>query len=518
MKKLPIGDSSFSAIVEDNLLYVDKTKKIYELISKGKKYFLSRPRRFGKSLTISTLEAIWNGRKELFKGLWIEKSDWTWEKYPVMRLDMSGGDSRVREILERSIKFDLKVVADKYEVSLNQELPLADTLKELILNVYKKYNQKVVILIDEYDKPIIEHLTKENLHIAKENREILKNFYGVIKIMDEYVRFVFMTGVSKFSKVGVFSGLNNLSDITMNPQYGDLVGLTQEELESNFDEYINELAKVEELDKEQTLDKIRDWYNGFRFSKGDVTVYNPYSTLLLFGSYNFENYWFSSGTPTFLINLIKDNNYDFSKMDSFESNSKIFDSYEIEDLNIQALLYQTGYVTIKDYVASFNSYILGYPNREVRISFSEHLIEIASGVRRENLATPIRELVLSLRSSEMDKFFKVLKVFFANVPQDIQLTNEKYYQTIFYVLFLLIGIHVKAEVQTGDGRIDAVIKANEKIYLFEFKLNDTAESALKQIRDKEYFKKYLLEKDVKLVGVEFSKETKNIGRWLVEEV
>ncbi len=510
MKKLPIGIQTFSEIIEEKYLYIDKTETIYQLINSGKVYFLSRPRRFGKSLLLSTLEAIFKGKNELFKGLWIYGQPFEWKEHPVIRIDFSKKHIGNSAELKEFIKIELQDIAEYYKIALVRE-HYDDIFAELI----RKLAQigKVVLLVDEYDKPILDHIT--NVETAKEIQETLKGFYAVLKASDEYLKFIFLTGVSKFSKVCVFSGLNNLNDITMDGNFSQLLGYTQEELETNFAERLTILAEKQNMTVEKVLAMMKTWYNGYRFSKVSSYVYNPFSILLLFNKDDFSNYWFESGTPTFLIDLITTSQFDVSIVNDISVGENAFSSYEIGQLSPVPLLYQTGYLTIKDFVGRL--YTLGFPNLEVEDSFLQYLSEAYSKVPKELTENYLDKLIRALDGSDMPMFFETLKVFFANIPYTINIPLEKYYQTIVYIVFTLLGLRIQAEVVTNQGRIDAVIEMANIVYVFEFKLNGTKKAALAQINRKQYAEKYLdTGKQLVLVGVAFDAEMRNIGQWVTE--
>jgi len=525
LQKLPVGIQTFSEIIEEDYLYVDKTKQIYDLITTSKTYFLSRPRRFGKSLLISTLTEIFKGNKKLFQGLYLEKTNYDWQKYPIIRIDFSSICKNSVMELKNGIKRELERIANKYQIKL-QENSVIEYFKSLIIELSQI--NKVIILIDEYDAPLIHHISK-NEELAIEIREFLKSFYTVIKGEDQYLKFVFLTGVSKFSKVGVFSGLNQLQDITMDARFCDLVGWTQKELENNFSEQIKTIATKENSNKKNIIEKIKFWYNGYRFTQAETKVYNPFSTLLLFSRNSFEFHWFETGTPTFLVNLLKQNqNTALEEILSNKVTSDAFASYEIEQLDPCALLFQTGYLTINKVQKTDFEYLynLSFPNFEVKNAFSRNLLQGFSGCSPSLSYSYLEDLIIALRKKNFDDFFQTLKIFFANIPYSIQLSNEKYYQTIFYLIFSLIGIRVKAEVCTNNGRIDAVIALEEGIYLFEFKLQGTKEEAISQIKEKKYYKKYQCRgtvpraptKNIHLIGVEFDQKERNIGEFLIENI
>lgn len=507
MKPLPIGIQTFRTIREGNYLYIDKTRWIYEMVKYPHGvYFLARPRRFGKSLTLSTLKEIFEGNKELFEGLWISNTDYEWKKYPIIRIDFSAIKVFVRDDLIKGILSFLNKTAEDYGIELKEE-NYDRRFQELIQKLSKQ--GKIVILIDEYDKPIVDHLTNPSLAI--EMREILKGFYTIIKASDEYLRFVFLTGVSKFSKAGVFSGLNNLNDISMNRKFSSLVGVTERELIRYFKEYIKEFSLELNTNTRELIEKIRFWYNGYCFSGNCERVYNPFSTLLLFEQREFKNYWFETATPSFLIEFARKRDFEISQLPVKVAEIS-FSTYEVEDLEVIPLLFQTGYLTVQDYNSERQIYTLNYPNYEVKNSFLNYFLR--SYTRKTFQESKLYDLVDSLREKNLEKFFTILRSIFANIDYDLHIPQEKYYQTIFYLIFTLIGLKVSAEVKTNVGRIDIVIQDRE-IYLFEFKWNGTKEEALEQIKKNQYFQKYLsLGKEIYFIGVEF--RDKNVGDYVVE--
>ncbi len=509
MQELPIGIQTFSDIIQNDYLYVDKTEKIFDLVKNPKGvYFLSRPRRFGKSLLISTLNEIFEGEKELFKDLWIHKTDYAWEKHPIVRIDFSKKKTENKDDLKCFILHQLKNIAGNYGISLDRDQ--YDEAFDELLTKLSGIN-KVVVLIDEYDKPIIDNI--DNIDLAVELREILKGFYTIIKACDEHIRFVLLTGVSKFSKAGVFSGLNNLKDISMDTRYSSLLGITGQEMETCFKEHIDRFAATEDVSNAELIEKITYWYNGFCFSGTCEKVFNPFSMLLLFDNARFSNYWFESATPSFLIKLIKEKSFDIKKMQDLEVREENLSTYEIEDLALVPLLFQTGYLTIKGYDDEFMTYRLGYPNFEVENSFQYALLRSYSYAETNGYLV---SLIRALRNDDFETFFDTLRIFFADIPYDLHIKKEKYYQTVFYLIFSLIGLKVETEVKTNKGRIDAVI-IDKDIYIFEFKFNGNKNKALSQINDKRYFEKYQgTGKEIYLFGVEFA--DRNVGEWAVEKI
>jgi hypothetical protein len=519
LKNLPIGQSSFENLIKGDMLYVDKTEIIYRMITNAQFYFLSRPRRFGKSLLISTLEEIFKGNKELFKDLWIYKADYNWEEYPVVIIDFNHVLSDNHIMLQEGITKLLVDVANAHGLQLEENV-YKYAFVELIKKLSEKYSKQVVLLIDEYDKPIITHLGKgdEGIRLAEKNRDILKNFYGTIKAASviENLRFVLLTGVSKFSKAGVFSELNNLSDITMHDRYASILGITEEELAHYFDEYIKLQCNYLEIDEEEVRLKIREYYNGYRFSETDLKVYNPFSLIKFFDESKFRNYWFESGTPTFLVNLIKERNYYIPQAESFSADETTFSSYELDNLDITALLFQTGYLTIKDYDRDFGTYVLGYPNVEVKYSFLRHLYKD----RVPDEDNKYKRLVELLAKGDLDEFISVMSSIFAGITYDEgSRINEANFHTLFYVTLAAGGLPARSQVLNYSGRIDMVVEVKDKVYIFEFKCNQSADKAIEQIRQKKYYEGFTSSaKEIYLVGINFDMEKRNIAQYKWEIV
>lgn len=515
MKPLPIGTQDFPKLIETGLLYVDKTASIHRMIQEGSVYFLSRPRRFGKSLLVSTLRAMFEGRRELFKGLAIDVLPYDWKPHPVLHLDLGAMRFSNPTELDAWLLDKVKRFCVDYDAPA-EGLGHADIFRNA-LEFLVRGGARSVVLIDEYDKPILDHI--EDAPVASAMRDVLKGFYGSLKSNDAYLRFVFLTGVSKFAKMNVFSGLNNLEDITVDDRFATLLGYTQAELETNFDDRIAALMTAEGLDRTACLDKIRDWYNGYRFHAKAERVYNPFSTLLLFQKREFANYWFESGTPTFLLKLIRKHSLPPEEIGTVRLGSATFSSYEPERLTPYPLLFQTGYLTIAEHDSEYDVYRLDYPNREVKQAFMQSLVAEFSHIETEREAGYRAQMIEALNRGNLAAFFETMSVFFANIPYDIQIRAEKYYQTIFYLIFGLLGLRMEAEVRTGRGRIDAVAITAETVFVFEFKLDGTAEEALSQCRRNDYALRYRGgDRKVMLVGVPFNTQTRNIGEWQVEAV
>ena len=517
-KPIQPSTSTFRDMIEGGFLYVDKTRDIYELVrwSKGI-YFLSRPRRFGKSLLISTLDEIFQGNRKLFQGLWIDGSDYSWVSHPIIRLDFSINPVESAEELKVVIDYETQRIAREYKLT---EPLLGFDYKTRFQDLIRQLAQtaQVVILIDEYDAPLIHNL--DNLKEAKKIRAVMKAFYGIIKGMDQYIRFVFITGISKFSKVSIFSELNHLEELTFDERSATMLGFTQGELEHYFHDYLTNLAEKKRLTIEKLKEKVRYWYDGFRFSRLEESVYNPFAIALLFKQMDFHNFWFESGTPTFLIKLLKEQEYDLLRFQKMSVPEAAFNAYEIEHLDIVPLLYQTGYLTIKSYDPNRRTYTLSYPNFEVEEAFIMWLMRAYSYTERGISEAYLLEMVDALKAGNLKGMFKILGVFFANIPYDLHVKQEKYYQTIFYLLFTMIGFSVHAEVQTNDGRIDAVVEFDDHIYLFEFKLDKSAEEAMNQIKSHQYYQKYQLHgKPITCIGANFNSQKRMVDEdWKTEEI
>ncbi|PJB29608.1 hypothetical protein CO110_04895 [Candidatus Desantisbacteria bacterium CG_4_9_14_3_um_filter_40_11] len=520
MQKLPIGIQTFEKIITENYCYIDKTRIIHELINNGTYFFLSRPRRFGKSLLIDTIKGLFEGREELFKGLWIEdKWDFS-RKYPVIKIDFGEGVSKSREELRKKIDETLKINQEQLGVKCEFET-ISGRFREIITKSAKKYNQRAVILIDEYDKPILDNI--EEPVIAQEMREELKNLYSVLKSTDAYIKFVMLTGVSKFSKVSLFSGLNNLWDITLDERFATICGYTQDDLETVFREY---LVGVD-------LEKVKLWYNGYSWlGEG---VYNPFDILLFLGSASreFKNYWFETGSPTFLLKLLKEREYYIPSMEEIETGENLIGSFDVDFIEPTALLFQTGYLTIKDR-KNFNGdiyYTLTYPNLEVRKSLNEYIAGyfINNPGNYQQGKIRIFKVINSLDTGiDSVQFFESLKeifwTLFASIPYNWYINNhldkyEGYYASIFYAVFASIGYAIKLEDPTNRGRIDMTITTAKVVIIFEFKIMEKEKeseqnTALEQIKNKKYSEKYLNPgKEIYLVGIEFSKVERNIIRF-----
>lgn len=515
MRKLPIGIQTFEKLREGNFLYVDKTAYVYQLASTSTPYFLSRPRRFGKSLFITTLESYFQGRKDLFEGLAIEKLEKDWIEYPVLHMDLNARKYESLADLRAMLNQFLEKWEDTYRCAEKRERSPEERFAYVIERAYERTGRPVVVLIDEYDKPLLQALLDAPL--LEEYCRTLKAFYGVLKSADRYLRFVFLTGVTKFAQVSVFSDLNQLQDISAWPDYSAVCGITREELLRVFTPEIESLARANGETFEEMVDEMTRQYDGYHFFAGCPGVFNPFSVLNAFKSKVTENFWFQTGTPTYLADLLKESDYDLRLLiDGVEVASSAFSEYRAEASNPLPMIYQSGYLTIKDYDKGLRLYTLGFPNDEVRYGFLNFLLPYYTRVTTDETSFHIATFIRELRAGKVDSFMDRVKVFFAGIPYELSDNTERHYQTIFYVIFTLMGQFTEAEVRSSHGRADAVVKTRDTVYVFEFKLNGTAEEALRQIDTGDYLIPYQLSgKRLVKVGVEFSKETRNISRYLV---
>ena len=515
-RKLPIGIQTFEKIRKGNYLYVDKTALVGKMVSTSIPYFLSRPRRFGKSLLISTFEAYFLGRKDLFEGLAISQMEVDWQVYPVFHIDLNARKYDSPADLIAMLNQHLEKWEAIYGTEKQDRQP-EERFAYIIERACVQTGKQVVVLVDEYDKPLLQAL--DNLPLFEEYRKMLKAFYGVLKSADRYLRFVFLTGVTKFSQVSVFSDLNQLNDISMKPPYATICGITKQELIDTFTPELDKLASYNRMTPEDTIHKMTSLYDGYHFCEYAEGMFNPFSVLNVFDGYKFENYWFQTGTPTFLVKMLMDSNYDLRTLiDGVEANAASFNEYRAESRNPIPLIYQSGYLTIKEYDPRFKTYQLAFPNDEVRYGFMNFLLPFYSNIPDNEQDFYIGKFVHELESGNINAFLPRLQAFFADIPYELNDQTERHYQTVFYLIFKLMGQFTQAEVRSAKGRADAVVKTPKYIYVFEFKLNGTAEQALQQIEDKGYLIPYQAdEREVKKVGIEFSTDTRNVSRWLPEE-
>lgn len=519
-RKLPVDIQSFKTMREDGYLYVDKTASIFRMVDEGVFYFLARPRRFGKSLLVSTLKSLFLARQSLFKGLWIaENSGWEWREHPVAVIDFNTISHDTPGNLKIGLERSLERTAGAYRITLDEPL-LKEKFTELIIRLRDKTGTPVVVLVDEYDKPIIDHLGKgkKRLGVARANRDVLKNFLSVLKgsEVSSCLRLVFITGVSRFSRVSIFSDLNNLDDITMNDWYADMLGYTSGEMETYFKDYKERFARSLGVTDSAMKEKLARQYDGYRFSDRDVRVYNPFSILKVFKYMKFKDYWFETGTPTFLIDLLRKRAIDPPEMENMEIDEQIFSAYDIDSLQPEALLFQTGYLTIKDVGEDF--YTFDYPNLEVKNAFLKKLFFSFSREDGANGVSRLPRLSPHLENEAFDAFFETMTALFASIPYTIcSKRDEAYFHTLFYLMVSISGVDAESEVLSSDGRIDLVVTFPEKIFIVEFKCNQSAEAGIRQIRKKGYAEKYRAGgKKLLLMGVDFSTEKRNLADWKVE--
>ena len=533
-RSLPIGIQSFEKLIEADFLYIDKTKYIWDLINNRAPYFLSRPRRFGKSLFLSTLKAYFLGQKELFKGLAIEALEEgekdkreIWQEYPVLYLDFNTAVYESRQDLINILSSFL----DQYEAIYGSTgLDITDRFKKLISAAHEKTGKQVVILIDEYDKPLLSSM--ENLSLNETYRTILKGFYGVIKSSDASLRFAFLTGVTKFSKVSIFSDLNNLRDISLLFDFSAICGISQEELEANFQPEIKALAERNDMNYDEALAELKKRYDGYKFARSGVSMYNPFSLLNVFMSREFASYWYATGTPTFLVKYLKEGCYYIPELDGdIQIDEYGLNAYRADPILPIPILFQAGYLTIKDYDKEYGLYRLGFPNDEVRYGFLHNLMPAFTSIGAEKTGVSVMEFTKAVKAGDVDSFMKKMQALISGIPydnlaeKDLAL-REQNYQAAVYLIFALMNQFVQTEIHCSTGRADCIVHTQDRIYIFEFKLNGkgTAEEAIAQIKEKGYAAPYKEtstgsnKKSILAVGASFDEEKRTIKDWHTEEL
>ena len=506
----PIGIQSFEEIRNGGYVYVDKTALIYKLTSTGKYYFLSRPRRFGKSLLVSTMEAYFSGRKELFEGLAMASLEKDWVSYPVLHLDLTGAAYLSVDELYSKLNSFLSKYEERYEIRTGEHV--ASVRFENIIDVaYRKTGQKVVILIDEYEKPIIDNI--DNPELMEQFRRELQGFYSVIKGKDNAIRFAFLTGVTKLGKMSIFSGLNNLNDISMDARYADICGITEQELKSNFGESVRMLAEMNGLSGEECYKKLASMYDGYHFHYRTPGIYNPFSILNTFNANEFRMYWFETGTPTFLVRYLKQGNYNLDNIAKNDVSVETLTGANYVSPAPITLMYQAGYLTIKDYDQRFNTYNLDYPNEEVKSGFLNSLSHLyAPALAGGELS--VYQFIRDIEKGDSKSFMERLTAFFAGNSYEIQGDLELYFQNVMSIMLKMMGLYVKTEYQTSNGRIDILFDTDKYVYIIELKRDQSAYIALKQIEEKGYDKPFLASgKQIIKLGINFSSETKTIDGW-----
>lgn len=510
MKFLARDVSTFSTMINEDYVYVDKTEHIYNLYTKKDRYhFLARPRRFGKSLFISTLKELFSANKDFFKGLCIEQSDWPWKKHPILHLDFSTIAHRTTADLETSIHDRLDEVALLYGFDVTTKVTFEDKINSLIPKLAEI--NPVVLLVDEYDHPLLKHIN--NAEVASANQKVLKSFYEAIKGQDAYFRAIFITGVSKFSKTSTFSGLNNLQDISEKPAFAHILGYTQEEVEHNFKEAIEGFAKERHSTNSDIMNEMRFWYNGYRFSSREIKVYNPFCVLNYLKDRKLANYWFGSGTPTFLVETLKSDPTALFDLENSVVDSSSFDAFEIGHIPTLTLLYQTGYLTIKKYENIFNTdtFTLGFPNEEVKRSMAILMLGVLTDQKKEYIDSALFRLRTALYRNDIDTFCQVLQTLFSRIPYQLHIEEEAYYHSLLQFLADLMGFDANSEISKSNGSIDLVVTTKNRIFVFELKLNHSASTGLKQIKDKRYHEIYQNSgKKMTLIGLSFHTKDKKL--------
>ena len=513
--KYPIGIQNFEKIRRDGYAYVDKTGLMYKLVSEGNYYFLSRPRRFGKSLFLSTLEAYFDGQKELFEGLAVSKLEKEWVKHPILHLDLNTRKYDRKEALYEELNRHLEAWEKEYGDEFCNRAP-EERFLQIIKKAFEKTGHRVVILVDEYDKPMLQAIGNDALQT--EYRNTLKAFYGALKSCDRYIRFAFLTGVTKFGKVSVFSDMNNLFDISFDQRYTTVCGISEEEIHANFDEGVELLASANGMTKEECYARLKRDFDGYHFCMDSPGMYNPFSVLNTLASQQFRDYWFETGTPSFLVYQLKKTGYPLEAMTTEELSTDTLNSIDIMDENPLPLLYQSGYLTLKSYDREFDSYQLGFPNREVEQGFIKYLYPFYTPKVMDKGAFTISNFVKAVRQGKADDFMRRLENFFANGDYQVMGDLEIYLQNTLYVFFRLLGFYVDVERHTTDGRMDILMQTPQYIYILELKLDKTADEALQQIEEKGYARPFTTDpRRLFKIGINFSTATRRIDGWRIAE-
>ena len=517
LKLYPVGIQTFERIRKENKLYIDKTEYIYRMTHSGGCYFfLSRPRRFGKSLLVSTFESYFSGKKELFEGLAIEKLEQEWMEYPVLHFDMSGGKHMEKEQLEDYLSNRLEAEERKWGIT-HTKRGANDRLTELITTAYEISGKQVVVLIDEYDAPMLDVAhDKETLDVL---RNLMRNFFSPLKMCEPMLRFVFLTGITKFSQVSIFSELNNIKNVSLDDEYAGVCGITKEELLTQMSEDIDMLAEAQGMTREETIAKLKENYDGYHFSPASPDVFNPYSLLNCFDDKNFGAYWFSSGTPTYLINMLRKFKVLPAKIGRSLARSSAFDAPTENLKTITPLLYQSGYITIKGYDKMSQLFTLDLPNKEIKVGLFESLLPYyLEGMYAEEGDVAIAQMSVLIRQGDMDGALRLFQEFLGTVPYCNNTNYEGHYQQVLFIIFtLLTHFVVDVEVHTPNGRVDVVMETEDTLYLIELKLNKSAQSAMQQINLKQYGQRFArCGKPIVKVGVNFDAKKGNIEDWIIE--
>ena len=510
-QKYPIGIQSFEKIRKENFAYVDKTALVYRLANEGNYYLLSRPRRFGKSLLISTFEAYFLGQRELFEGLAIETLEQKWTVFPVLHLDLNNQKYDTPESLLQILDVNVSYWEDRYGRN-EKEATLSLRFAGVIRRAFEQSGQRVVILVDEYDKPLLQAIGNEALQA--EYRATLKAFYSVLKTQDRYIRFGFLTGVTKFGKVSVFSDLNNLFDLSMDDRYQTLCGMTEEEIHANFDDTLHRLAEHNRLSYEEACRKLRLRYDGYHFVENGVGIYNPFSLLGTLATLKFGSYWFETGTPSYLVELLKQDRYLLPKLTEEQVSADFLNSIDSVSKNPIPVIYQSGYLTIKGYDDEFETYRLGFPNQEVEEGFTRYLVPFYTHIHQGESVFSIQQFIQDIRNGQPERFMQRMATMLSDTDYRIVGDAELYFQNAFYLISKMLGFYTEVERTTSDGRIDMIIKTRDYIYIMEFKLDGTPQEALRQIEDKGYAKPFGMDgRKICRIGVNFSLKKRCIDGW-----
>ena len=516
LKRLPVGIQTYSEIVDRNCLYIDKTEYICKMMEVSKYIFLSRPRRFGKSLLVSTLQAYFEGRKDLFKGLYIESVEKEWMEYPVLKFSMASGKHMEREQLERYLLNILEENERRFGLSSDSKDPNV-RLKNLIFNVHEKTGKKVVVLIDEYDAPLLDVAhEEETLPVL---RNVMRNFYSPLKDSDPYLHFLFLTGITKFSQLSIFSELNNLKNISMMPEFAAICGISKTEVEDQMADYLDDFAAHNQLTRQETVDALKRQYDGYHFTWPSPDIFNPFSLLNALQDRALKSYWFESGTPTFLIEKLREFDVVPSDISHIEAMASEFDAPTESMTSVIPLLYQSGYVTIKDYDPTCQLYTLDIPNKEIKVGLMESLLPNYVNRQWGRGLTVTARMNRALLHDDIDEMLRLLQAYLLTIPYCDNTQYEGHYQQLLYVIFSLLGRYVDVEIHTPRGRIDVVMNTGRTIYLFELKLNKSAEVAMQQIDLKDYASKFALcGLPVIKVGINFDAEKRTLGEWEVSSI
>ena len=516
LKRLPVGIQTFEKVINGDYLYVDKTEYIWNMVHLSNYIFLSRPRRFGKSLLVSTLQAYFEGKRELFKGLAMERLEREWVEYPVLRFGMSTAKHCNKEELELELSSKLTAYEAIYGKGAADEVKPNQRLQGLIERAHAQTGRQVVVLIDEYDAPLLDVVHKGNELEAL--RQVMRNFYSPLKDCDPHLRFVFLTGITKFSQLSIFSELNNLKNISMRPDYAGVCGITEEEMLTQMTDYIDDFAQAQQITREETITGLKRQYDGYHFTWPSPGIFNPYSLLNAFQDHELTNYWFASGTPTYLIEMMRRFGTQPADIHLMEGDASDFDAPTEGMTTILPLLYQSGYVTIKGYDRDFNYYRLDIPNREVRIGLTRSLIPAYITPNTLVVNNTARRMAQRLAQGDVDGAMELLQQFLLTVPYCDNANSEGHYQQVLYIIFTLVtGYFADVEVRTPTGRVDMVLRTKQALYLFELKLNKSAQAAMDQINLKDYASKFALSGlPIVKVGINFDPERRTIGDWKTE--